>query len=55
MCARSDIVEIEINPIMLGADFAICADALITVIDENAQSNCASFHTANSDSNKRSD
>jgi acyl-CoA synthetase (NDP forming) len=55
MCARSDIVEIEINPIMLGADFAICADALITVIDENARSNSASFHTANSDSNKRSD
>ena len=55
MCARSDIVEIEINPMMLGAGFAICADALITVIDENARSNSASFHTANSDSNKRSD
>jgi succinyl-CoA synthetase beta subunit len=37
MQARSDIIEIEINPVMVSTDSAICADALITVIDQDDQ------------------
>jgi acyl-CoA synthetase (NDP forming) len=54
MHARSDIVEIEINPMMLGSDYAICADALITVIDGNDPPDNTSSHAANSGSHKRS-
>ena len=54
MHARSDIVEIEINPMMLGPDYAICADALITVIDGNDPPDNTSSHAANSGSHKRS-
>jgi hypothetical protein len=54
MRARSDIVEIEINPMMLGSDYAICADALITVIDGNDPPDNTSSHAANSGSHKRS-
>jgi len=37
MQARPDIIEIEINPVMVSTDSAICADALITVIDQDDQ------------------
>ena len=35
MQTRSDIIEIEINPVMVSTNSAICADALITVVNEN--------------------
>ena len=54
MRARSDIVEIEINPMMLGPDYAICADALITVIDGNDPPDNTPSHAANSGIRKRS-
>jgi succinyl-CoA synthetase beta subunit len=54
MNARPDIVEIEINPMMIGSDYAVCADALITVIDEDDPPNNASPHAKNSGSQKRS-
>ena len=54
MHARPDIVEIEINPMMLSPDHAVCADALITVIDEDEPPNNASLHATNSGPHKRS-
>ena len=54
MHARPDIVEIEINPMILGPDYAICADALITVIDENDLPENTLSRTANSGSHERS-
>jgi acyl-CoA synthetase (NDP forming) len=54
MHARPDIVEIEINPMILGPDYAICADALITVIDEIDLPENTLSRTANSVPHERS-
>ncbi len=37
MQARPELIEIEINPVMVSTNSAICADALITVIDQDDQ------------------
>jgi len=37
MQARPELIEIEINPVMVSTNSAICADALITVIDQGDQ------------------
>jgi succinyl-CoA synthetase beta subunit len=35
MQARTDIIEIEINPVIVSTDSAMCADALITVVNQD--------------------
>jgi aryl carrier-like protein len=36
MQARPELIEIEINPVMVSTNSAICADALISVISTDA-------------------